>query len=116
MQYNTGGYELIPKTELIKILQAMKACESIEDTATYHLMMKHIEAIAKASAGAGKERLTNKAADRKRLLVGARIPRYLAERYRETAKKTHRSLYEFVCDALKAEYRKSTEDELTRCI
>ena len=69
MQYDTGGYELIPKTELIKILQAMKACESIEDAATYHLMMKHIEAIAKASAGAGKERLTNKAKDRKRLLV-----------------------------------------------
>ena len=40
----------------------------------------------------------------RRLLVGARVPRELAERYRECATEHGLSLYRFVCNALEREY------------
>lgn len=46
---------------------------------------------------------------RSRLLVGARVPRQTAERYRHCAKLHGISLYRFVCNALEREYRRLTE-------
>ena len=40
----------------------------------------------------------------RRLLVGARLPRALAERYRACAHANGLSLYRFVCNALEREY------------
>jgi len=42
----------------------------------------------------------------RRLLVGARIPRPLAERYRKCAAAHGISLYRFVCNALEREFRR----------
>lgn len=44
-----------------------------------------------------------------RLLVGARVPRRTAERYRSCARQRGISLYRFVCDALEREYGRLTQ-------
>lgn len=44
-----------------------------------------------------------------RLLVGARVPRQTAERYRSCARARGISLYRFVCSALEREYGRLTE-------
>ena len=44
----------------------------------------------------------------RRILVGARIPRPLAERYRGAAAAKGMSLYRFVCNALEREYQALT--------
>lgn len=44
-----------------------------------------------------------------RLLVGARVPRQTAERYRQCARQRGISLYRFVCNALEREHRRLTE-------
>ena len=41
----------------------------------------------------------------RRVLVGARLPRILADKYRECAASQGISLYRFVCNALEREYR-----------
>ena len=45
----------------------------------------------------------------RRLLVGARLPRETAERYRACAKEHGLSLYAFAAAALEREYRRLTE-------
>lgn len=45
---------------------------------------------------------------KRRLLVGARLPRETAERYRECARSHGLSLYSFACSALEREYRRLT--------
>ena len=45
----------------------------------------------------------------RRLLVGARLPRPLAEKYRACASSHGLSLYRFVCSALEREYLRLTE-------
>lgn len=44
-----------------------------------------------------------------RILVGARIHRQTAERYRSCARKRGISLYRFVCSALEREYKRLTD-------
>lgn len=44
----------------------------------------------------------------RRLLVGARLPRQTAERYRACARAHGLSLYSFACSALEREYRRLT--------
>lgn len=44
-----------------------------------------------------------------RILVGARIHRRTAERYRSCAREHGQSLYRFVCSALEREYRRLTD-------
>lgn len=46
----------------------------------------------------------------RRILVGARVPRPLAERYRAAATARGISLYRFVCNALEREYRALTKE------
>ena len=45
----------------------------------------------------------------RRLLVGARLPRQTAERYRSCARERGLSLYRFVCQALEREYLRLTK-------
>ena len=45
----------------------------------------------------------------RRLLVGARVPRPLAEKYRACAAANGLSLYRFVCNALEREYARLTQ-------
>lgn len=45
----------------------------------------------------------------RRLLVGARLPRQAAERYRECAREHGLSLYQFSSQALEREYRRLTK-------
>ena len=45
----------------------------------------------------------------RRILVGARLPRRLAERYRACARVQGLSLYRFVCSALEREYDRLTQ-------
>lgn len=45
----------------------------------------------------------------RRLLIGARLPRELAERYRDCATEHGLSLYRFVCNALEREYTRLTK-------
>ena len=45
----------------------------------------------------------------RRILVGARLPRETAERYRSCAAAKGLSLYRFVCNALEREYRRLTK-------
>ena len=52
------------------------------------------------------DRMTDPA---RRILVGARLPRPLAEQYRACAAGHGLSLYRFVCNALEREYRRLTE-------
>lgn len=47
--------------------------------------------------------------DNCRLLVGARVHRQTAERYRMCAREHGLSLYRFVCNALEREYRRLQE-------
>lgn len=46
---------------------------------------------------------------KRRLLVGARLPRETAERYRECARSHGLSLYSFACSALEREYLRLTK-------
>jgi len=55
---------------------------------------------------AGSDAVTDQS---RRLLVGARLPRPLAEKYRACAHANGLSLYRFVCNALEREYRRLTK-------
>lgn len=55
---------------------------------------------------AGRERKQQRASDgKRRLLVGPRLPRETAERYREAAAAKGQSLYQWAADALEAYYK-----------
>lgn len=49
---------------------------------------------------------------RRRLLVGARIPRETAEVYRRCAREHEISLYRFVCNALEREHARLTKNSI----
>ena len=60
-----------------------------------------------AGCAEGRVRESNRRTERnRRVTIGARVRRCDAERYREAAKKSGRSVYRFVVDALEAEVLK----------
>ncbi len=105
-------YEYIPTSELLRLTTAINMTELIEDDKIREAMQESLNDIAIASGRAGKRREQNKAADQTRLLAGARLPRGEVERYREAAERTNRSLYRFVADALRSEYRRVMSNAL----
>ncbi|MBQ8975196.1 MAG: hypothetical protein IJ072_05680 [Oscillospiraceae bacterium] len=106
MQNSTDYAQLIPARELVEIQYAFKKCDFIIEEDTRKLMKKAIARIAAESADAGRKRRYNKQFDSvKRLLIGARLPKETVENYRDAAKMSGRSLYQFVADALEREYK-----------
>lgn len=54
-----------------------------------------------------KKRVSDRATDHtRRLLVGPRLPRELAEEYRKAAQEKNQSLYQWAADALHEHYKK----------
>ena len=66
-------------------------------------LVRLAEARRRASRRADSDARTDQA---RRLLVGARVPRETAERYRRCAGEEGLSLYRFVCNALEREYKR----------
>lgn len=79
-----------------------------------------VERLAQARRRTAQRQESDAATDQgRRLLVGARVPRPLAEKYRACAKARGISLYRFVCLALEREYSnecssKPMVDRITR--
>ena len=90
------GFRLFSAEERLVLELAVEREEPIDK-----LVMDLCFARRRAAQRAASDRQTDK--DR-RLLVGARVPREKAERYRKKAKASGRSLYRFVLDALEREY------------
>ena len=90
------GFRLFSAEERLVLELAVEREEPIDK-----LVMDLCFARRRAAQRAASDRETDHL---RRLLVGARIPRPLAEKYRAAAKTSGRSLYRFVLDALEREY------------
>ena len=80
---------------------ALREAQTITGTARRNRMtdalLNMVEATARATGKRQSDRMTDSA---RRMLVGARIPRQMAEDCRQAAQASGRSLYRFVLDAL----------------
>ena len=96
------GFSLLSAEEKTVVMLALDNRSSTVKDLVYNLCY----ARRRAAMRAASDRETDK--DR-RLLVGARLPRPVAEKYRKCARDKDLSLYRFVCNALEREYRRLTE-------
>ena len=94
------GLALFPAAERAALLQAMR-----DRQITPAALVRLAAARRRASRKADSDARTDHA---RRILVGARLPRQTAQRYRECAAGHGLSLYRFVCNALEREYRRLT--------
>lgn len=64
---------------------------------------------------AEQRRRSDKVTDpERRILVGARIPRWLADQYREQARRSKRSLYAWCCEAFREKCERDRERDRER--
>ena len=96
------GFSLLSAEEKTVVMLALDNSSSTVKDLVYNLCY----ARRRAAMRAASDRETDK--DR-RILVGARLNRPLAEKYRACAHERGLSLYRFVCNALEREYRRLTE-------
>ena len=94
-----------------KALQAIVAVlKTLPDVQKQEAIAEAVAGFVAATARTHGKRASDRRTDtRRRILTGARIKREDAERYREAACASGRSLYAFVTDALEAEYLKTSE-------
>ena len=91
----------ISAAERAAILSALRQSTRIRRAATRGRMMDCLREIARASARTAGRRASDRRTDRdRRVLVGARVPREMAERCRAAARERGISLYRFVIMAL----------------
>ena len=95
------GLALFPAAERAALLQAMR-----DRQIPPAVLVRLAAARRRTSQRANSDARTDHA---RRLLVGARLPRQTAERYRECAAGQGLSLYRFVCQALEREYLRLTK-------
>ena len=97
----------LEREALSKIVAALKA---VPDTRTQEAIAEAVAGFIAAAARTHSKQASDRRTDAKRrILTGARLKREDAERYREAACASGRSLYAFVTDALEAEYLKTSE-------
>ena len=104
----------------LALIRAMQEATTKEKKAALLLMKnanypKEIEAVA-LLLESGRRRRQRRESDAKtdherRLLVGPRLPREVAEKYREAAQARNISLYEWASQALAAQYRRELPPE-----
>lgn len=92
------GLALFPAAERAALLQAMR-----DRQITPAALVRLAAARRRASQRADSDAKTDRA---RRILVGARLPRETAEKYRECAAAHGLSLYRFVCNALEREFER----------
>ena len=86
------------------IRELLQRAEAITNKRDRDAMTVRISLLANACARTNTRRDSDRRTDfDRRTLVGARVKRDQAERYREAAQASGRSLYRFVADALEAE-------------
>lgn len=86
------------------IRELLQRAEAISNKRDRDAMTVRISLLANACARTNTRRDSDRRTDfDRRTLVGARVKRDQAERYREAAQASGRSLYRFVADALEAE-------------
>ena len=86
------------------IRDLLQRAEAISNKRDRDAMTVRISLLANACARTNTRRDSDRRTDfDRRTLVGARVKRDQAERYREAAQASGRSLYRFVADALEAE-------------
>ena len=86
------------------IRELLQRAEDISNKRDRDAMTVRISLLANACARTNTRRDSDRRTDfDRRTLVGARVKRDQAERYREAAQASGRSLYRFVADALEAE-------------
>lgn len=89
----------------------LRQAEALEDPGDQEVMTRKIALMARACARTNTRRTSDRRRDlERRVLVGARLKREEAQRCREAAQTTDRSLYRFVYDALEREVNKVYED------
>lgn len=97
----SDGFRLFSREEREAIISALDGPTTVR---------RLIQDLTKARRRSYLRYLSNSQTDAsRRLLVGARVPRETAERYRECARSNGMSLYRFTCSALEREYRRLTE-------
>lgn len=96
------GFSLLSAEEKTVVMLALDNRSSTVKDLVYNLCY----ARRRAAMRSASDRETDR--DR-RILVGARLNRPLAEKYRACARDHGLSLYRFVCNALEREYRRLTE-------
>lgn len=99
-----AGAELIPPDEQRQLALIIRAAAASDpETAA------DIAAALRSLIAARARRLSKSAYDgRARILIGARVPRHTADRYRAAAAAAGKSMYRWVCDALDAAAPPST--------
>ena len=96
-----GDIMLFSADERVVILGALDAQEA---------PVAFLERLAAARRRTAQRADSDAETDRsRRILVGARLPRILADKYRECAASQGISLYRFVCNALEREYTRLTQ-------
>lgn len=93
------GFRLFSAEERAVISDAL----DVGDTSVEDLVLRLCLARRRADQRWRSDMTTDQA---RRLLVGARVPRETAERYRRCAGEEGLSLYRFVCNALEREYKR----------
>lgn len=93
----TQGFSLFSAQERTAILDALEGRETDLHTLISRLVLARRRALQRWESDSRTD-------VSRRILVGARIPRPLAERYRACAAGHGLSLYRFVCSALEREY------------
>ena len=90
-----------------KALKTARALPDVEDAA---IMERCLAAVLLARQRAGRRRESDARTDHaRRTLVGARLPREVADKYRSCASAHGLSLYRFASNALEREYWRLTD-------
>ena len=99
----------VPAPERRALARAARQAAKITDPGEKCRVADELARLAILLARQARKRASDRRTDHaRRVLVGARLERDRAERYRQAAAQTGRSLYRFVADALECEYNVST--------
>ena len=97
------------------IKELLQQASKLKAKADQERITKSVLSVASACARTNARRTSDRNTDHdRRTLVGARVKREDAERYRRIAQDTGRSLYRFVVDALEEEARRSSSGTETQ--
>lgn len=103
----------IPTDQKHAIDRLLTQAGELRDPEEHRRMTDAVMAMIKACGRTAGRRASDQDTDhRRRILVGARVPRETAAAYRAVAEASGRSMYAFVCDALAAEHRRTRAELL----